>query len=485
MATNIKSLQLLRNTKVFATKEAATTYLSQAALTSDGTPILARYEGEDKDGNPVIKTLLGIQAIQGEISGASGSSYITIIDVDGTDEQIEAIIERLNTIADELSGKTGVIKDGSETVEEVLQDIIDTIKNNKVVNLDSSIDVEETSAGTVVSLAIQDGETVLANSGTGIYTDIKIEHDTDAEQSENVKEAFKLTATDGTKLGETIKIYKDSALEKVYIGHVDDYLTDEDPETHESPTTAVTEGSGETALCFIYQISDGNYTLTAIDIEEYLKESEFKDGLETVSEPGHTGKVVKVKIDATSEAVSIAEGAEDVPVLTVSLDGVKVDNIQKAIDSKAVTSVTLSSQDVDTEGVITRAEDGSGVSINIEQGGNVIKLTDYQPIELGTGEELKVLPTDTVNDAIAKIEAAVNNNEKVTAEALIDLQEQLDEIGVSGVTNVILAEGDETIPVYPTLGNGIVVQKDGSVVKLGFDPTKVSGVFDFGVYSVE
>ena len=60
-------------------------------------------------------------------------------------------------------------------------------------------------------------------------------------------------------------------------------------------------------------------------VNDFLEESEFQDGLEV------DNHVVKVKIDENSEEVVVGTG-ETAPVLTVSEDGVKVSNIQNAID---------------------------------------------------------------------------------------------------------------------------------------------------------
>jgi len=63
-----------------------------------------------------------------------------------------------------------------------------------------------------------------------------------------------------------------ASLVRAYAGHVDDYLTHADA-SGESPDTDITQGTGDEALCFIYQVSNGNYTLVALSIAEYLDET--------------------------------------------------------------------------------------------------------------------------------------------------------------------------------------------------------------------
>ena len=127
-----------------------------------------------------------------------------------------------------------------------------------------------------------------------------------AELGDNVRAAYKLIDIDDNIHGAIIKIYKDSSLLSVYLGHVDDVLTDEDPQTHESPTSAITEGSGDAALCFIYELQDGNYKLVAIDVESFLTENEFADGLQVND---HVVSVVTQDIATATDSgvVSLAE----------------------------------------------------------------------------------------------------------------------------------------------------------------------------------
>ena len=105
----------------------------------------------------------------------------------------------------------------------------------------------------------------------------------------NVKEAFKLIDEDGVQAGETIKIYKDSALQKV-------------------------ELDGQ-VLVFTYLLSNGETQVVRLDVSSFLAENEFKDGLQVVDH------VVSVKVDSTSE-----------DFLSVSDAGIKVSGIQNAID---------------------------------------------------------------------------------------------------------------------------------------------------------
>ena len=106
---------------------------------------------------------------------------------------------------------------------------------------------------------------------------------------ENVKEAYKLVDEDGVQVGETIKIYKDSALQSVVL-------------------------SGQ-QLVFTYILASGQTEVVGVDVSNFLAESEFADGLQVVDH------VVSVKI---------AEGSE--AFLTVDANGIKLSGVQDAID---------------------------------------------------------------------------------------------------------------------------------------------------------
>lgn len=174
-----------------------------------------------------------------------------------------------------------------------------------------------------------------------VEDDVKISAATAAEVAAlgtNVKEAYKLINQEGTRLGDWVKIYKDSALQNFYLGHVDDYLTHEDQSTHESPDTDITNGTGDTALVYVMQLGNGNYKMASVNVESFLQEVEFGSG---VTADSITHKVSGV-VDTNSEKVYTGYDAAGNPtaqtaVLSVGANGFKVSNIQTAIDKKIET----------------------------------------------------------------------------------------------------------------------------------------------------
>lgn len=122
-SNNIYSLQLLRNGAAYATKEAALTALETATgeggslqnvVKKDGVAVLARYIHEE-GGVKQIRTLVGYYAEASAMTSTDGaSSYMTIVDVDGTAADIKELVEKLgsgvtkdNTVTKQLAALSG------------------------------------------------------------------------------------------------------------------------------------------------------------------------------------------------------------------------------------------------------------------------------------------------------------------------------------------------------------------------------------------
>lgn len=241
-----------------------------------------------------------------------------------------------------------------------------------------------------------------------------------ALHDENVREAYKVVSYTGeeteqtvyTQVGDTIKIYKDSSLVETYIGSSYDTvaetngqpvitkyiweLKETDPELAEHITQAQYEElDTETQAKYqqielqdfnlVYQLADGTYSLTHIDISKFLAESEFKDGLEV--ENG----VVKIKIDSTSESY-----------ITVSENGLKLTGVASATD---LTDEITARKAVD-------GQNGQTYTANSE--------TTY--ISDATSLNDADVKLDT---AIADLADVVEENELVTSASLNDLNTRI------------------------------------------------------------
>jgi hypothetical protein len=328
-----------------------------------------------------------------------------------------------------------------------------------------------------------------ANTKT-FSTLIKIAKSTATPSDPNVKEEYNLVDADGNNIlsGDTIKIYKDSSLYDVYLGHVDDTLT--------SPTDpTVIPGSGDTALCFIYQKADGTYELVAINVEEFIEENEFASGVTW----DNVAKAVKGVVDPASEKVHteyddagapIVSG--DAEVLTVGADGFKVDNIQKAIDAavkngvkNAVNEIESSNDSISATSSVT--EDGS-VKDDLVTDASLIKMSGFTADVSGfTG----ITEATSVSDAVKEVENEFLINEEITSAALNDLNSRILDLSATTLTGVTVNANGKFVVLdrvaeftiqpmtAPTTGatTAIVVDTDAQGnIKLGL------GVIDCGTY---
>ena len=291
-------------------------YLKLRSVKDEETSAVSYYvktEGIDEAIDEVVNKVEELSAATKDILDGLDFTGVTkegkpIVNVTQENGLVNAEAGRINT--------EFIDYDSANTLDEVIENIIENIEANKVESEDGSIVVTPGVDGTYIKVN-RDNATIVLNDNNELVADLKLS--TITPSNANVREEFALLDHNGRQLGDTVKVYKDSSLYKAFLGHVDDVLTDpKDPES-------LVSGSGDTALDLIYHKEDGTYELVAIDINDFLEESEFKDGFVVDNHE------VSVKIDENSEKLIIGSG-ETAPVLTVDKDGVKVNNIQNAIN---------------------------------------------------------------------------------------------------------------------------------------------------------
>lgn len=262
------------------------------------------------------------------------------------------------------------------------------------------------SAADVANAAITGGETQVAVAGTNVsdqissiattlktveknianveknalnYRTVKL---SDTEITElgdsNVKEAYKVvsytgtweSATDKAIVGDVIKIYKDSSVKEIYLGSVNDTI-DADGTFHKVGGTIP---EADLSLNYAYMKADGTYEMAKINVANFLRESEFKNGLQVIN-----GEV-SVKVDEASEGF-----------LTVGGAGVKISGVQTAIDNK------ITALDADVTGKST--DDHVTVQV-IEKAG---KVTNVNVTTSGLALDSDVVKAVTVNGVNADV----------------------------------------------------------------------------------
>ena len=285
MNKNLISLGLLRNGKVYGTKQLAIQGLTQVA-TNDGVAKLARYLDE----NNVIRTVVGFYADAAEMEDASGgtSSY-TILDVDGSAADVQELREEIAAInlviGDGIAGTTltAAINDVNVrlgegfTEENTVAKALSDLRTELVAALTISLDV----AGTPTSGYLK---TYILSQGISEIGRIDIPKD--------------LVVTSGSLVHGT---------------WTDDTFT-EDPE------------GPDTALKLIIANQDEPVYINTKDLVDYYTAG---NGIDI----DNTHNTIALKLDASGE-----------PFLTVGVDGLKLDGVQVAID-KAVNDAKLDGSD--------------------------------------------------------------------------------------------------------------------------------------------
>ena len=378
--------------------------------------------------------------LQGQINGmdkaasaVDGQVVTTVSEVDGKVTETKANVKDLQLGGYAKSNETGSIG-GTDTINTALSKLENTIGANKVSNDDGSINVTTATTGTDINVNIKSGEKVIKKDGNGgLYTNIKISGATAQELVDlgtNVREAYKLLDSNGEKLGDWIKIYKDSSLVNVELGHIGDLLegTSAITEEADSSTIVPTSDTGASeALNFVYQLENGKYKLAQVDVESFLQEAEFKDGLSVDS----TTHEVKVKIDDTSE-----KNSQETPVsfLTVGPDGVKLDGIKDEITRKIE---ALDYTDSAATGqYVTEVNEENGIISSVERA-NVSEapLNNYVKGEDATA----VVATDTINQAVSKLEKQTDTLARATENELSSIKDNLEafkkKLTLSGIEN--------------------------------------------------
>jgi len=149
---NLYSFGLLRNGKVYQNKELAAQGLTQQA-TNDGVAKLARYLVPVMGGEPIIRTLVGFYANAAEMEdNGGGRSYYTILDVEGSAADIDALKEAVSAInekigsgfsdktlteaIEEINAKLGTGFSEDHTVADALNELESALENKLKISLE-------------------------------------------------------------------------------------------------------------------------------------------------------------------------------------------------------------------------------------------------------------------------------------------------------------------------------------------------------------
>ena len=204
---------------------------------------------------------------------------------------------------------------------------------------------------------IIDNNTILKNNSNKLKSGLTLAKITTGLPTK-VKERYALKDNQGNVIGSEINIYYDSSLVEVYLGNTDDRLTNvPDPSTGKNYTITKSV-SGEDALCFVFVLDTGLYELVSVPVGDFLRESEFKDGLNISNhevsakisdglEFGNAGigvnKPVKIKLHNKYVGPSVAL-RDGISVLNVDSNGLSLDLenlLQRSFKSSSYINLVL------------------------------------------------------------------------------------------------------------------------------------------------
>lgn len=327
---------------------------------------------------------------------------------------------------------------------------------------------------TDIAETLKDVENSIANVEKNAlkYRTVKLsEAEVTALSDSNVKEAYKVVSytgtwtegtSTGTQVGDVIKIYKDSSVKEIYLGSSKDEI-DADGTFHKVQGTIP---EADLSLNYAYMKADGTYEMAKINVANFLREAEFKNGLQVIN-----GEV-SVKVDTTSE------GAEN--FLSVGQNGVKISGVQTAIDNKITAldaDVTGKSTDnhvtvqvIEKAGKVTNVNvtttglaldsavvknvtvnnvdatvSGNKATVTID-GADIAVADAYtptvysEPFETKVGTANHIAANDKISEALKKTENTISvlateviSNEKVTTAAITKLAESAGVVGADSV----------------------------------------------------
>lgn len=339
------------------------------------------------------------------------------------------------------------------------------VANAAITGNDTYVAVEGTTVSAQISSIAKTLKTITKNDLKYRTVQLTSEEVTALSDS-NVKEAYKVVSYTGTwesakdkaTVGDVIKIYKDATIHKIYLGYSDDTVN---PSNGDTTTGTVDET--KLSLNYVYITATGTYAMASVPVGSFLRQSEFKNGLQ-VAENGE----VSVKVDSASETF-----------LTVGQNGVKLSGVQNAIDTAIqgldatvtstgdshvtvnlteengkVTAVTVSTPGLALDSEVIKGVTVNGVNATVTsnkadvtiKGGNIAVAADYtatvypEKFDAKVGADNHIKADDKIDAALKKTENTISvlateviSNEKVTTAAVSKLAESAGVLGEGGV----------------------------------------------------
>lgn len=253
------------------------------------------------------KFVTSVSQTDGKITTTKGSvtsNNNSIIINNSVDGGVDLSLNLDNkTLQKNSEGKIAVVN------SELLQYTGDTTYHTTSVNMNHTLQTKEV----LVNRSSKTGN-LLTYGTDGLEVIVNLKKI--APSNETIKEEYQLIDGNNNKIGtETIKIYKDSSIYKIYLGKKEDTVNQVTGETYMN--------GGEPSLNYVYLKPNGVYDIVKIPISSFATNYQFRDGFET------NGAEIRLKI---------VENQKNQGLLVVSSQGLEI-NPQKIFD---VTKYNLS-----------------------------------------------------------------------------------------------------------------------------------------------
>lgn len=404
------------------------------------------------------------------ITNAIAGLHSTVNATDKDGEQY-SVLTGVTQVDGKLTGKTEV-----KLAAVAKTGLAEHVATTAITGSESQVAVEGTNvSGQISSIAttLKGVQNSIANVEKNAlkYRTVKLSETEVTElKDSNVKEAYKVVSytgtwtegtSTGTQVGDVIKIYKDSSVKEIYLGSGKDTINKSTGDI----TKAQTVAEADLSLNYAYMNADGTYGMAKIPVANFLREAEFKNGLQVLN-----GEV-SVKVDTASE------DAEN--FLSVGENGVKISGVQTAIDTAIgkldadvtstgndnvtvklteengkVTAVTVSTKGLALDNAVVKnvtvnnvdaTVSGNKATVTID-GADIAVADTYtatvypEQFEAKVGTANHIAANDTVADAFKKAENTISvlateviSNEKVTTAAVSKLAESAGVVGKDSV----------------------------------------------------
>lgn len=265
----------------------------------------ARAEADTAIENKIGGSFTSESTVADAISTVDGKVDKEVLDrtaaINALDFTDTPAVKKIVTGVDETDGVISVTRKELKSTDKTVTITQGTTSDDIdfAVNIDGTTILKDATTGalSVASSAlvqyVGDGKTIAVGAESDgekeISATIKIAEVTTGLNA-NVEQAWDLVDATNTPItgSSRIIVKKDNSFVNGKIGHVDDTIN--------ATTGAITDGTGNAAIDLIYKNNEDKYVLITIDIEQYLKEAEFKDGLAV------NNHEVSVKLSANTES---------------------------------------------------------------------------------------------------------------------------------------------------------------------------------------